>query len=150
MPKGKGFAVSTDQGSCPCGGGAYLTCCGSLHRGDQRAETAEQLMRSRYSAFVKGELEYLLATHPETDVPEAERRQQLRRSFRATRWMGLRIVSCTDGGVGDVAGTVVFEARHREGVLRETSFFQRSDGSSDGDWQYIKPLDSPLQGHDID
>jgi uncharacterized protein YchJ len=74
-------------------------------------------MRSRYSAFVKGELEYLLVTHPEAHVPEAERRQQLRRSSRATRWMGLRILSCTDGGVGDMAGTVVFEARHREGVF---------------------------------
>ena len=120
----------------------YRTCCGPLHCGDQRAETAEQLMRSRYSAFVKGELEYLLATHPDADVPEAERRQQLRRSARAIRWMGLRILSCTAGGVGDLAGIVVFEARHREGVLRETSFFQRSGGSSDGDWLYIKALET--------
>ena len=120
----------------------YRTCCGPLHCGDQRAETAEQLMRSRYSAFVKCELEYLLATHPDADVPEAERRQQLRRSARAIRWMGLRILSCTAGGVGDLAGTVVFEARHREGVLRETSFFQRSGGGSDGDWLYIKALET--------
>ena len=137
-----GFGTGLDSSPCPCGGGMYRTCCGPLHCGDQRAETAEQLMRSRYSAFVKCELEYLLATHPDADVPEAERRQQLRRSFRATRWMGLRILSCTDGGVGDLAGTVVFEARHREGVLRETSFFQRSGGSSDGDWLYIKALET--------
>ena len=137
-----GFGTGLDSSPCPCGGDAYRTCCGPLHCGDQRAETAEQLMRSRYSAFVKCELEYLLATHPDADVPEAERRQQLRRSFRATRWMGLRILSCTDGGVGDLAGTVVFEARHREGILRETSFFQRSGGSSDGDWLYIKALET--------
>ena len=137
-----GFGTGLDSSPCPCGDGMYRTCCGPLHCGDQRAETAEQLMRSRYSAFVKGELEYLLATHPDADVPEAERRQQLRRSFRGTRWMGLRILSCTDGGVGDLAGTVVFEARHREGVLRETSFFQRSGGSSDGDWLYIKALET--------
>ena len=143
MKQGKGFAMSTDQGPCPCGGGAYRTCCAPLHRGDQRAETAEQLMRSRYSAFVKGELDYLLLTHPEAHLPEAERRHQLRRSFRATRWVGLRILSCTDGGVGDVMGTVVFEARHSEGVLRETSFFQRRGGGTDGDWQYIKALDMP-------
>ena len=137
-----GFGTGLDSSPCPCGGGIYRSCCGPLHRGEQRAETAEQLMRSRYSAFVKGELEYLLATHPDADVPEAERRQQLRRSFRATRWMGLRILSCTDGGVGDLVGSVVFEARHREGVLRETSFFQRSGGSSDGDWLYIKALET--------
>ena len=98
-------------------------------------------MRSRYSAFVKAELDYLLLTHPEAHLPEAERRQQLRRSFRATRWLGLRILSSTDGGLSDVVGTVLFEARHREGVLRETSFFQRGGGGTDGDWQYIKALD---------
>ena len=76
MAKGKGFAMLTDQGPCPCGGGSYQSCCAPLHRGEQRASTAEQLMRSRYAAFVKGELEYLLATHPEADVLEAERRQQ--------------------------------------------------------------------------
>ena len=141
MSKGKGFAMSTDHVPCPYGGGAYRSCCAPLHRGDQRAETAEQLMRSRYSAFVKAELDYLLLTHPEAHLPEAERRQQLRRSFRATRWLGLRILSCTDGGLGDVVGTVLFEARHREGVLRETSFFQRRGGGTDGDWQYIKALD---------
>ena len=99
-------------------------------------------MRSRYAAFAKGELEYLLATHLEADVPEAERRQQLRRSCRATRWMGLSILSCTDGGVGDLEGTVGFEARHREGLLRELSFFQRRGGCSDGDWLYIKALNT--------
>ena len=77
MAKGKGFAMSTDQGPCPCGGGQYESCCAPLHRGEQRVSTAEQLMRSRYAAFAKGELEYLLTTHPEADVPEAERRQQL-------------------------------------------------------------------------
>ena len=142
MAKGKGFAMSTDQGPCPCGGGQYESCCAPLHRGEQRASTAEQLMRSRYAAFAKGELEYLLATHPEADVPEAERRQQLRRSCRATRWMGLSILSCTDGRVGDLEGTVAFEARHREGLLRELSFFQRRGGCIDGDWLYIKTLNT--------
>jgi SEC-C motif-containing protein len=48
-----------------------------------------------------------------------------------------------------MAGTVVFEVRHREGVLRETSFFQRRGGRTDGDWQYIKALAPLSQGHDI-
>ena len=62
-----GFAASVDFAPCPCGGGVYRDCCGPLHRGDQRAQTAEQLMRSRYSAFVREELDYLLVTHPEPD-----------------------------------------------------------------------------------
>ena len=140
MARGKGFAMSMDQGPCPCGGGPYQSCCAPLHRGEQRAITAEQLMRSRYAAFAMGELEYLLTTHPDADVPEEERRQQLRRTCRATRWIGLRILSCTDGGVDDLEGMVEFEARHREGTLRETSFFQRLGGRRDGDWLYIEAL----------
>jgi SEC-C motif-containing protein len=45
-----------------------------------------------------------------------------------------------DGGVGDLEGTVAFEARHSEGFLRELSFFQRRGGCIDGDWLYIKAL----------
>ena len=52
---------------CPCGSGTpYAGCCGRLHRGET-AETAEQLMRSRYAAFVVGDEGYLFRTwHPRT------------------------------------------------------------------------------------
>ena len=76
-----GFGLALDQSPCPCGGGAYRSCCGPLHRGDQRAKTAEQLMRSRYSAFARGEIDYLLATHPEPDVPAQQRRLALKGSL---------------------------------------------------------------------
>ena len=138
MPKGKGFAMSTDQGPCPCGGGAYRTCCGPLHRGDQHAETAEQLMRSRYSAFARGEINYLLATHPEPDVPEQQRRRALERSCRQTRWLGLTVLSVSGGASNDLEGTVQFEARYRGGVLKETSLFARRDADPGGDWLYIR------------
>lgn len=43
----------TDSGKCPCGeNSTYEKCCGSFHRGEMNAVTSEQLMRSRYSAFV--------------------------------------------------------------------------------------------------
>ena len=53
---------------CPCGTGLpYDDCCGPLHAGSTAAATAEQLMRSRYSAFAVGDAAYLLATwHPST------------------------------------------------------------------------------------
>ena len=52
---------------CPCGSGTpYAACCGRLHRG-AAAETAEQLMRSRYAAFAVGDEAYLFRTwHPRT------------------------------------------------------------------------------------
>ena len=48
--------------ACPCGQGIYQTCCEPLHLGQTFAETAEQLMRSRYSAFAQHHIDYLLAT----------------------------------------------------------------------------------------
>jgi SEC-C motif-containing protein len=138
MPKGKGFAVSTDQGPCPCGGGVYRSCCGLLHRGEQRAETAEQLMRSRYSAFARGEVDYLLATHHEPDVPAQQRRRAMVRSCRQTRWLGLTVLAVRAGGPGDLEGTVQFEARYRGGILKETSLFARRDADPAGDWLYIR------------
>ncbi|MEP6191186.1 MAG: YchJ family metal-binding protein, partial [Marinobacter sp.] len=58
---------SQDLARCPCGFTlAYEQCCQPLHRGEAAA-TPEALMRSRYSAFVVGQADYLLATwHPST------------------------------------------------------------------------------------
>ena len=48
---------------CPCGNGAvYQVCCGPLHNGEREAVTAEELMRSRYSAYAKGLSDYVFRT----------------------------------------------------------------------------------------
>lgn len=70
---------------CPCGSGrAYAACCEPLHRGTPAA-SAEALMRSRYSAYVRGDRDYLLrswhaSTRPAQLDPDA-----------ATRWLGLTV-----------------------------------------------------------
>jgi len=129
-----GFA--RDSGPCPCGGGDYDRCCGPLHRDERRATTAEQLMRSRYSAFARGEVDYLLQTHD-----QSESRRALRQACRQTQWLGLSILAVDGGGADDLEGTVRFEARHREGVLVETSLFQRRGGALAGEWLYIRAIE---------
>ncbi|MEB3253738.1 MAG: YchJ family metal-binding protein, partial [Synechococcus sp.] len=136
-----GFASSADAGPCPCGGERYESCCGPLHRGQAKAITAEQLMRSRYSAFVRCEVDYLMATHPEPDVPVQQRRHSLRQSCRQTKWLGLSVLQVTGGGPKNLEGTVQFEARYRGGVLKETSLFQRRGSSPTGDWLYIRAFE---------
>ena len=63
------------QAPCPCGSGVpYAACCGRWHAGPQhlQAPTAEALMRSRYSAYVRPLSAYLQDTwHP--SPPMAER-----------------------------------------------------------------------------
>ena len=50
------------QQTCPCGKGSYTQCCEPLHLGTAKALTAEQLMRSRYSAFALQQIDYIVQT----------------------------------------------------------------------------------------
>jgi SEC-C motif domain protein len=117
---------------CPCGTGLPLAeCCGRLHDGTATAATAEQLMRSRYSAFVLGDPAYLLATwHPST----RPRRLDLDGDVR---WTGLEVLATTGGSLLAAEGTVEFRAHYvvggREGAQHENSRFSR-DG---GQWRYV-------------
>ena len=119
-------------GNCPClSGEQYAGCCGRFHRGEAEAPTAEQLMRSRYSAFVVLDAGYLLRTwHPETRPAGLE-------LDPAVQWRRLDIVSTRRGGPLDSEGTVEFAAHFRhageKGVQRETSRFVRVDCR----WYYL-------------
>src|SRR5262245_41850868 len=114
--------------SCPCGADArYAQCCGRAHAGTA-APTALALMRSRYSAYVLGDADYLLRTWAELTRPV-----QLNLDV-ALRWQGMRVLR--DAEDGDSA-EVEFIARFRKGgrvhVLHETSRFVRSQGA----WFYV-------------
>ena len=117
---------------CPCGTGLPLAeCCGRLHDGIATAGTAEQLMRSRYSAFVVGDADYLLATwHPST-------RPRALDLDRDVRWTGLDVLATTGGGLLGAEGTVEFRAHYLRhgaaGSQHENSRFVREDGL----WRYL-------------
>ncbi|WP_045731772.1 YchJ family protein [Pseudarthrobacter chlorophenolicus] len=120
------------QDRCPClSGEQYASCCGRFHSGGAEAATAEQLMRSRYTAFVLLDRGYLLRTwHPDT----APRDLQLDPEMQ---WRRLDIAATGGGGPFDTEGTVEFKAHFRHtgerGVLHETSRFVRSEGR----WLYV-------------
>ncbi|MFD4603134.1 YchJ family protein [Streptomyces sp. NPDC058464] len=114
--------------ACPCGlAETYERCCGRFHRGEAAAPTAETLMRSRYSAFVKRDEPYLLRTwHPRTRPPRVD--------FDAgMRWTGLEILATTDGSAFHTTGTVTFRASFGDGSLHERSRFERVEGA----WVYL-------------
>ena len=122
------------------------SCCLRPPGGSLLLATAEQLMRSRYSAFALASrdpeaIEHLLRTHPETGQAVA-RRKALKESCRNIQWISLAILDSQNGGPLDQHGTVTFEAhwrdRHRrEGVLRECSRFGRGES---GEWLYLEAL----------
>jgi SEC-C motif-containing protein len=95
-------------------------------------KTAEELMRSRFAAFRRGDGAWLLRTwHPTT------RPRTLDLSDNP-RWRGLQIVHVIDGGDDDDTGEVEFRATFLvEGggvdILHERSRFVREDGR----WFYV-------------
>ena len=120
---------------CPCGSGLPLgECCGRLHDGTATAATAEQLMRSRYSAFVLGDAAYLLATWHQSTRPRSLELDD------AVRWTGLDVLGTTGGSLLAAEGTVEFRASYvigqRPGAQHENSRFVR-DG---GQWRYLDGL----------
>jgi SEC-C motif-containing protein len=114
--------------SCPCGlPEAYESCCGRFLSGAAAAPTAEALMRSRYSAFVRRDAGYLLRTwHPRTRPERLELDPRM-------RWTGLEVLGTTGGSAFHSTGTVTFRASYRGGALHERSRFERVDGA----WVYV-------------
>jgi len=117
--------------SCPCGlDASYATCCGRFHRGSAAPTTAEQLMRSRYAAFVVRDADYLLRTWSPASRPSTLEFDE------GLRWAGLHVLTVTGGSAFHTEGTVEFRARYgrdgEPGELHETSRFVR-DG---GQWVY--------------
>ncbi|MBD1594270.1 YchJ family protein [Arthrobacter sp. S1_S22] len=126
------MTASLDQENCRClSGEQYGQCCGRFHRGAADAATAEQLMRSRYSAFALLDADYLMRTwHPRTAPAELELDPGM-------EWRRLAILSTSGGGPLDTEGVVEFTAHYRHGngrgVLHETSRFVRENRR----WFYV-------------
>lgn len=119
-------------GPCPCGTGrGYADCCAPLHQQERLAETAEELMRSRYAAYAVRDFDHLVRTwHPRTRPADVGADEGL-------AWAGLTILGTRAGGPEDAEGEVEFRARYRvhdrRGVLHELSRFVRRAGR----WVYV-------------
>ena len=112
----------------------YADCCGRWHEGLARGEpapTPEALMRSRYSAYVLGREDYLLATwHADTRPAELD----LQATPRA-QWLGLTVKShaVQDPGHATVEFVARYKLNGRAFRLAETSRFVRIEGR----WFYV-------------
>jgi len=122
---------------CPCGSGqTYAACCQPWHDGlaqGVHAPTPEALMRSRYSAYALGLIDYLLATwHGSTAPGELE--------LAPVKWLGLEVRHAQTSGD---AGVVEFVARCRQAFtgkaerMHEISRFVREGVGADARWYYI-------------
>ncbi|MCF7763679.1 MAG: SEC-C domain-containing protein [Verrucomicrobia bacterium] len=126
-----------EESLCPCKSRlTYGTCCMPLHHGKVKPETAEQLMRSRFSAYFFRQVDYLVnTTHPETREPGLK--QELTKVIYQVNWSYLTILNVSKGGREDKTGKVEFIANYfvngEPMELHEHSRFKRFKGV----WKYL-------------
>lgn len=116
--------------ACPCGrGAAFAVCCGRYIGTQVPAPDAESLMRSRYTAFVRGDVAHLLATwHASTRPASMDVDERV-------KWLGLEVKRHTpiDEDHAEVAFVARSRLQGRGQRLHERSRFVREDGH----WFYV-------------
>jgi len=127
-----------EESVCPCknSGKSYATCCMPFHYGRAKPETAEQLMRSRYSAYFFRLLNYLIeTTHPDKRTIKMER--EIEDTLDHPLWRKLTIISTSKGQKEDRTGKVEFIAKYdidkQSYELHEKSRFRKHKGL----WKYV-------------
>lgn len=129
---------------CVCGSGLEAAACCDQYLAGKAAPTAEALMRSRYTAYVKGDMDYIERTDSAEALAEFNRADSERVAAQA-EWLGLRVVRTEAGGESDNEGKVEFVFSYREkGQVysqHELSSFARRDGK----WLYVDSIVNPKQ-----
>jgi SEC-C motif-containing protein len=137
MPEPEKTPRPRELSLCPCKSRAtYADCCMPIHYGKAKPETAEQLMRSRFSAYFFRLTDYLVGTtHP--DKREPNLKAELEIGINDINWQFLTIVACSKGGKEDKVGKVEFRADYfvdgQAHQLHERSRFKRFKGA----WKYL-------------
>jgi len=129
--------------SCPCGSALYAECCQPLHLGKNKAKTAAQLMRSRYSAFAKHEIDYIVQTTA-LGQQQALDVKAISDWSKANQWLSLEVVQAQEK-LDKNHAQVEFKAHFHDGqqaqIHHEVSHFVQHDGV----WYFLDPTtDQPI------
>lgn len=112
------------------------SCCSQYIDGTNVPPTALALMRSRYTAFAKGKVDYLYHTYV-SDWQASHPFEKFKNTFEQMSWIELEIVGVQHGGIKEEKGEVEFVAHYEfRGAnlsLHERSSFRREEG----DWRYV-------------
>lgn len=136
--------------SCPCSPEKdYAQCCEPFHHKTAIPETAEQLMRSRYSAYALAGTEpllvhYLAETHDPRTFRQGEAEIKAMQAWaEVVSFTQLQVLSTFAGRAQDKVGKVTFAAHYerlddpelkgKPQVLAECSRFRRYRGK----WVYV-------------
>jgi SEC-C motif-containing protein len=124
---------------CACGSQKNVaTCCGTYIKGESYPITAEQLMRSRYTAYATCEIPYILAT-THSNTRGLYNATSIREWASSSKWQRLEIISALKGLEQDEMGYVEFKAYYLDAtnksmVHHEYSTFKKEMGI----WYFIE------------
>ena len=120
----------SSKSACPCGGGLFAECCGKFIYQHAIPQTAEALMRSRYTAYVLREEGYLKATWYGSSRPT----EPLFENDHGFKWIGLTVCNHEqDENWATVEFIARYKANGRAHRLHEISRFTRENGR----WFYL-------------
>lgn len=123
--------------NCYCGNNTtYQNCCEVYHKNGGKTETAQQLMRSRYSAFVLANGDYLMETH-HSNTRQVKEKKAVVKWAKSVQWIKLEVLETTKGLENDTEGSVTFNAYFYENgkvdVIHEKSTFKKENNN----WKYL-------------
>ncbi|MFP6849636.1 MAG: YchJ family protein [Pseudomonas sp.] len=123
---------------CPCGSQQLLTQCCGLYHADTPAPNAEALMRSRYSAYALGLIDYLVrSTLP---AQQSGLDQQAIQSWsQNSTWLGLAVEATEEVSGDPQHAYVTFTAYWRDGSGEQSHRERSAFVSHDGNWYFIDP-----------
>ena len=127
--------MTEENMTCPCGSGAaFKDCCEPVINGTRESDTAEELMRARYSAFVTGAVDFIISSTHSRTRNEVDRASTQEWSETST-WRGLQILETKQ--VNENKAYVSFEAQFTQNGKdenhREKSLFEREQGK----WRFV-------------
>lgn len=123
---------------CPCSSQKdYMDCCGAFIEGAAHAPTAEVLMRARYTAHVKMDIDYIIDTvHPSNR--DKSNRKTIESWAKQAKWQRLEVVQTAKGKEGDDIGKVIFKAYYKHDNLLKTHFEDSLFRKEDGRWYFVE------------
>lgn len=120
---------------CPCDlKKAYNSCCGLIHKDISKATSPELLMKSRYSAYVLANINYLLHSHHSSTRPIKEANEILAWT-KAVRWLGLEIIEAKTP-INNI-GFVAFKAHYMENEVKNTIHENSRFVKENNHWTYL-------------
>jgi SEC-C motif-containing protein len=123
---------------CPCcSGSAFDACCKPILADVSSAVTAEQVMRARYTAYVRSDIDFLCESL-DAEGREAFDADGARQWAESAEWQGLEVLATDGGGADDSEGAVEFVASYlieeREQHHHEVARFTREEGV----WRFVE------------